>query len=62
MYQSVHYVAVPTSKTLQKAMREQLRYFYIAKGSSAEVLTQATIAFEIGYIQKETFKEIEKGV
>jgi len=41
--------------------KEAVRYFYIAKGSSAEVLTQATIAFEIGYIQKETFKEIEKG-
>ncbi|MBE9593558.1 MAG: four helix bundle protein [Proteobacteria bacterium] len=24
-------------------------------------MTQATIAFEIGYIQEETFKEIEKG-
>ena len=35
--------------------REAVRYFYIAKGSSAEVLTQATIAFEIGYIEKETF-------
>ncbi len=41
--------------------KEAVRYFYIAKGSSAEVLTQATIAFEIGYIPKETFKEIEKG-
>jgi len=40
--------------------KEAVRYFYIAKGSSAEVLTQATIAFEIGYIQKETFKEIEE--
>ena len=46
--------------TLQKAMseretdKEAVRYFYIAKGSSAEVLTQATIAFEIGYIIKET--------
>jgi four helix bundle protein len=41
--------------------KEAVRYFYIAKGSSAEVLTQATIAFEIGYIPKETFMEIEKG-
>jgi four helix bundle protein len=40
--------------------REAVRYFYIAKGSSAEVLTQATIAFEIGYIEKETFEEIER--
>ena len=37
-----------------------MRYFYIAKGSSAEVLTQAIIAFEIGYIEEETYKEIEK--
>ncbi|NMX20842.1 four helix bundle protein, partial [ANME-1 cluster archaeon GoMg4] len=40
--------------------KEAVRYFYIAKGSSAEVLTQATIAFEIGYISKETFKEVEE--
>ncbi|GAB6077212.1 hypothetical protein JCM12825_20900 [Desulfurobacterium crinifex] len=40
--------------------REAVRYFYIAKGSSAEVLTQVTIAFEIGYIEKETFEEIER--
>lgn len=39
--------------------KEAVRYFYIAKGSSAEVLTQGTIAFEIGYIQQETFTEIE---
>lgn len=39
--------------------KEAVRYFYIAKGSSAEALTQAIIAFEIGYIQEETFKEIE---
>ena len=40
--------------------REAVRYFYIAKGSSAEVLTQAIIAFEIGYIDEQTFKEIEE--
>ncbi|MDQ7032608.1 MAG: four helix bundle protein [Desulfonauticus sp.] len=40
--------------------KEAVRYFYIAKGSSAEVLTQATIAFEIGYIDRDTFEEIEK--
>ncbi|MCL0076035.1 four helix bundle protein [Dehalococcoidia bacterium] len=41
--------------------KEAIRYFYIAKGSSAEVLTQAAIALEIGYIPIETFEEIEKG-
>ncbi len=40
--------------------KEAVRYFYFAKGSSAEVLTQATIAHEIKYIKKETFEEIEQ--
>lgn len=35
-----------------------VRYFYIAKGSSAEVQSQAEIAFEIGYIKKEKLDEI----
>jgi four helix bundle protein len=39
--------------------KEAVRYFYIAKGSSAEVLTQAIIAYEIGYLQKDIFEEIE---
>ena len=30
--------------------RQSIRYFNIAKGSSAEVQTQSIIAFEIGYI------------
>lgn len=40
--------------------KEAVRYFYIAKGSSAEVLTQAIISFEIGYIKKDNFEEIEQ--
>ena len=40
--------------------KEAARYFYIAKGSSVEVLTQSIIAFEIGYIDEQTYKEIEK--
>lgn len=40
--------------------KEAIRYFYVAKGSSAEVLTQAIIAHEIGYISNETFEEIEQ--
>jgi len=50
--------------------KEAVRYFYVVhpvkysiswgRGSSAEVLTQATIALEIGYLTEETFKEIEK--
>ena len=40
--------------------KQAIKFFYIAKGSSAEVLTQAIIALEIGYIDKENFKYIEK--
>ena len=41
--------------------KQAIRYFYTAKGSpSAEVLTQAIIAFEIGYISKEEFLYVEK--
>jgi four helix bundle protein len=37
-----------------------VRYFYIAKGSSAEVFTQAIISLEIGYITKEEYEHIEE--
>ena len=40
--------------------KQAVRHFYIAKGSAAEVLTQAIIALEIGYISKESFEHIEK--
>lgn len=40
--------------------KQAVKFFYIAKGSSAEVLTQAIIALEIGYIDQEKFKHIEK--
>jgi len=40
--------------------KEAVRFFYIAKGSSAEVLTQAMIACEIGYLDKKTYSHIEK--
>ena len=40
--------------------KEAVRYFYVAKGSSAEVLTQAIIALEIGYFEKKVFDEIEQ--
>ena len=40
--------------------KQSIRHFYIAKGSSAEVLTQAIIALEIGYLNKEIFDYIEK--
>jgi len=39
--------------------KQAIRYFYMAKGSSAEVLTQAMIALEIGYFDNDTYREIE---
>jgi len=38
--------------------KQSIRHFYIAKGSSAEVITQAIIAFEIGYLNQSDFKFI----
>jgi four helix bundle protein len=40
--------------------RQSIKYFYIAKGSSAELLTQTIIAYEIGYLAKEHFEQIQK--
>jgi four helix bundle protein len=40
--------------------RQAMKFFYMAKGSSAEVLTQAVISYEIGYITKEHFAYIQK--
>jgi four helix bundle protein len=40
--------------------RQAIKHFYTAKGSSAEVLTQAIIAYEIGYITKELFDHIQR--
>jgi four helix bundle protein len=38
--------------------KQAIRFFYTAKGSSAEVLTQAIISYEIGYIDQDTYKHI----
>ena len=38
--------------------KQSVKFFHIAKGSSAELLTQATIAYEIGYLKKEDFDHI----
>jgi four helix bundle protein len=40
--------------------KQAVNFFYIAKGSAAELLTQAIIAFEIGYIKSEKYQFIEK--
>jgi four helix bundle protein len=34
--------------------KQSIRHFYIAKGSTAELFTQLTIAHEIGYLDNET--------
>jgi four helix bundle protein len=39
--------------------REAVRFFYIAKGSLAELRTQLQIAHEIEYLEKETFDKLE---
>ena len=38
--------------------KQAIRFFYTAKGSSAEVLTQAIISYEIGYLKKEEYKHV----
>jgi len=40
--------------------RQAIKFFYTAKGSSAEVLTQAIIAYEIGYLRGEHFDHVKK--
>ena len=40
--------------------RQAIKFFYTAKGSSAEVLTQAIIAYEIGYLTREHFDQVKK--
>ena len=40
--------------------QNSIRYFNIAKGSSAELRTQLLIAFEIGYLSKERYDELNE--
>jgi len=39
--------------------KESVRFFYIAKGSLAELRTQIQIAYEIGYFREELYQTIE---
>ncbi len=39
--------------------KEAIRFFHIARGSAAEVITQLNIAYRIGYISKEVFIKTE---
>jgi four helix bundle protein len=40
--------------------KEAVRFFYIAKGSLAELRTQLQIAFEIGYLKRDFFENFDK--
>lgn len=39
--------------------RQSIKFFYIAKGSSAELFTQVIIAYEIGYLLREEFDHVK---
>ena len=40
--------------------KQSVKFFYIAKGSTAELLTQTIIAREVGYLTEEQFLHIYK--
>jgi four helix bundle protein len=40
--------------------KESVRFFYIAKGSLAELRTQIEIAYAIGYMEKHDYESIEE--
>lgn len=40
-------------------IRESIHFFHIAKGSTAEVITQLIIAHKIGYLQAESLQALE---
>ena len=40
--------------------KQAVNYFYFAKGSAAEVMTQAIIAHEVGYITIDEYQHIEE--
>lgn len=39
--------------------KEAVRFFFIAKGSIAELRTQIQVAFEVGYLEQKIFKDID---
>ena len=42
------------------SVKEAIRFFYIAKGSIAEIRTQLQIAHEVGYIEEADYLNIDK--
>ncbi len=39
--------------------REAIRFFYMAKGSVAELRTQFQIAYEVGYVEQPVYDGVE---
>lgn len=44
----------------RESQKEAIRFFYIAKGSIAEIRTQLQISHEVGYIEKIEYLNIDK--
>jgi four helix bundle protein len=42
-----------------KTNKQSVQYFFVAKGSLAELLTQALISFEIGYMNQKNLDHIQ---
>ena len=40
--------------------KQSIKFFYIAKGSAAELLTQAIISIEIGYLNLDDFTHVSE--
>ncbi|MBE9141464.1 four helix bundle protein, partial [Nodosilinea sp. LEGE 07088] len=49
-----------TPPLLLNTNAQAIRHFYIAKGSTAEVLTQGIIAREIGYLSPAQYEHLEE--
>lgn len=39
--------------------KDSIRFFFIAKGSLAELRTQMDIAYQVGYVDKNMFEDVE---
>lgn len=42
------------------SVKEAIRFFYIAKGSIAEIRTQLQIAYEVGYFNEQVFIDLDE--
>jgi four helix bundle protein len=40
--------------------RQSIRHLFIARGSTAELITQLAISLEIGYLQADKYNELER--